>query len=278
MLSIDFADFVPSGLAISALLAVAYFFRDRIGKLIDGRVEHHYNAQLERLKDELSRNAREIEALRSSVLELRGQRQANIEKRRLEAIDQLWGAVKKMQLRKGKAVFMSVINFEPAAKRAMADEQFRKLFETLGGKAAAPDHDAHDARPYVSPLAWALFNAYEAAISYLDVQLTVLRTGVGPDAIKEPGDMIKMLAEALPEWQDRLETHGTTAFPYVIDDLENRLLSELRRMLAGEDDDAEQVEKAARILSRIEKASQEAREAEAKKAIPAGDVEVVRSA
>jgi hypothetical protein len=243
-------------------------------KLIDAKVQHRYNAELERLKDHLSRSSKEIDTLRASVLSLRAQRQASVEKRRLEAIDQLWAAVTALQSRKGKALMMSFIKFESAAELAKGDPKVRQLFEMIGGgkleDEVLPPHQAHEAQPYVSPLAWALFNAYQSAIGYLSLQLSILKIGVGPDAIKDPRDMVALLSEALPEWKDQLEEHGTTIFPYVIDELEKRLLAELRRIIAGEQDDADQIERASRISGKIEEVRRRASEAEIKAVLEVG--------
>ena len=87
------ADFLPSWVdvawTVGILSAAGLFFRERFAKLIDAKIQHRYNAELEKLKDELSRSSKEIDTLRTSILSLRAQRQAGIEKRRLEAIDQL---------------------------------------------------------------------------------------------------------------------------------------------------------------------------------------------
>jgi len=277
-MAFDLSQWLPAWLTVGSLFVVVYFLRDRIANFFDARAQHYFNEQLERLKNQLSRSAQEIEALRSSVLGLREQRQATIERRRLQAIDQLWAAVKELSARKGAAEFMAIVKFEAVAERAKSDRQIRELFGAIGGAAGkdiALNHQAHEAQPYVTPLAWALFDAYQSAINYLNGQLAIIKIGVGPEALKDPKDMIALISTALPEWKDRLDRLGTSAFPYAINELEKRLLAELRRMIAGDDNDAEQLAQATRISVQIEAARQTEREATAHAALAAGGVGAV---
>jgi hypothetical protein len=281
------ADFLPSWVdvawTVGILSAAGLFFRERFAKLIDAKIQHRHNAELEKLQDELSRSSKEIDTLRTSILSLRAQRQAGIEKRRLEAIDQLWAAVKALQPRKGEVAVMAVINFENAARDAQHDSRVRELFESIGGgkleeEEAIPQHQAHEAQPYLSPLAWALFYAYQAAIAYSFMQLSILKTGVGPDVIKSPEEMVALLSAALPDWKVRLEKFGTAMFLHAVDELEKRLLAELRRIIAGEEEDAEHIAASAQIAARIEEARQKQREAQAKEALTAGKQDAATNA
>lgn len=286
MLNATIANLLPSWVDVvwtaAILSGLGYFFRDRLAKLIDARLQHGYNAELEKLKDELSRSSKEIETLRSSVLSLRAQRQAGVEKRKLEAIDQLWAAVKALQPRKAQSSIMAVIKFESAVKRAKDDPKVREYFELIGGGKVAddkhPSHQAHDAQPYVSPLAWALFDAYQAAVSYLFLQLTILKTGMDAEMIKDPKEMIGLLSEALPDWKAALETQGTRTFPEAIDEIEKRLLAELQNMILGDEDDEQQIARASRIAAKISEANRNELQAKAAAVpLPGGNGDGIRA-
>lgn len=275
-MTFELSHWLPAWLSIGGLAAVGYFLRDRIAKLIDARAQHYFDEQIERLKDDLSRSSKEIEALRASVLGLREQRQVNIERRKLQAIDQLWTAVKELRASKTGAALMATVDFEETAERAKSDQKFREMFEVIYsafGKDLVPKHEAHEAQPYVSPLAWALFDAYQSAIGYLHAQLIAIKTGVGPEANSDPKDVISLISVALPNWKESLEKSGTTGFPNAIDELERHLLAELRRMIAGDENDAEQLAQAARISSQVEMNRRSEREATAKAALVAAGEE-----
>src|SRR5215212_6297596 len=67
----NWTDLLPSWVDVSWTVAIVtalgMFFRERIAKAIDARVQHHYNAELEKLKDELSRSSKEIDTLRACL-------------------------------------------------------------------------------------------------------------------------------------------------------------------------------------------------------------------
>ena len=61
--------------------------------------------------------------------------------------------------------------------------------------------------------------------------------------------MSEMLIAALPDWSERILKSGQFIFPYAVEELENRLLAELRRNLEGVEDDQAEVERAALIAA-----------------------------
>src|SRR5262245_29019679 len=97
---------------LSLIAGRIYFFRDRIATLFDGYIQHRLDAKLEIVRDELRTRGQELEALRASPLGIRGQRQAEIDKRRLQAVDQLWGAVTALQPLKVMAMIMAALPWD----------------------------------------------------------------------------------------------------------------------------------------------------------------------
>jgi hypothetical protein len=262
--------FLLSGAVLAAVVAL---FRNAIASWLTAKTKHHYDAALEEirnsntasleemkagfardleaLKAELAAKGKEVEALRSASLGARAARQAIISKRRLEAVDQIWAAVKALGQGKALASFMAVIKFEAAAKRAERDPRAKELFSAVfsGFKLEQPvEHQAHEARPFVSPAAWGLFSAYQGAISLVGAQAIALKTGVGPDMVKKPDDVLAVLVSALPEWKQTIETYQIGSFPHVLDEIEKRLLVELQISLDGKGNDEAEVERAAHII------------------------------
>lgn len=80
---------------------------------------------------------------------------AALDKRRLEAVDQLWNAYSSLAPARTIAAYMAVVKYESAAKLTESDPQARQLFEAFGAgfDATWMNHvDAAKARPYVTTI------------------------------------------------------------------------------------------------------------------------------
>jgi hypothetical protein len=213
-----------------------------------------FSREVEVLKAELAKSGKEVESLRAAPLGARSARQALVDKRRLEAVDQLWEAVQSAARFKVAVYWMATVNFEKTAELGEKDPNVKQMFISLS-QSMKLDESTHNsgfiARPFVSPLAWALFSAFISVIGLTRARLAVLQTGVSAKFLSNQKIVIDLLVEALPEWKARIEQFGAMCFPQVLDELESRLLAELQRMLRGEDDDAAEVERAAKIVDHV---------------------------
>ncbi len=265
-----------SVLSAAFITGLAFLARDVIRGWLTAKAKHRYDEQLETLraanartieemragfareleglKAELAKSGKEVEALRAAPMGARAARQAQIDKRRLEAVDQLWGAVKDLGPGKAAAAWMAVLNYEAIADAAKDNQQVRDMFKGMAASMGLDKplvNSSHAARPFVSPLAWALFSAFGSAVGMTQARLVILQTGVGSDVLNKPESVIKLLAEALPDWKEYIEKTGVFGFPYILEELEKRLLAELQRSLAGEEDDANEIERARKIIDRV---------------------------
>lgn len=260
------------GAASVVALAVLYFFRDQLSAYLLKRTNFGWDKKLEELKSELESNRNEIATLRAQPLNAQTNRQANIDRRKLEAIDQLWSAVKSLHQLKSLVAFTAVLKWPQVAEIASKDKKVQEMFGALVPAGAAeklPDHDGHAARPYVTPLAWALFEAYNMVIVYSYSQMAILRFGAPPEAISPPESLIPIITASLPEWEEQIQTSGHAYFPTVVVELEKRIIQELQRMLEGEDDDTAATKRAFRIQDLVEEHRREEEEAKADSISPA---------
>jgi hypothetical protein len=250
-------------LTTSALLAAALWFgRNLISTRLTKSVEHEFNAKLEilraqvreseeRLKAELRVKEAEIAALRSGALTALASRQMAVDKRRLEAVDQLWAAVTALGPARGLAAMMSVIKFEAAAPRAERDPKFRQFFEMIGTGFDAKHLDlsgAAKARPFLSPMVWAIYSAFLAITMHAVMRWHVLKGGLGSNDLTDNEAAAKLIKIALPDYSDYVDKQGPSGYYYLLDALESRLLTELENMLTGVEADKANIEQAAEIL------------------------------
>ena len=265
-----FWEFVLAVVGVNALVGIVIFLgRDAILNRLTKSVQHEYDKKLAKLNadlrqaDDLLRadiHAKEgqIEALRSGALSAMASRQQAVDKRRLEAIDQLWSGVSALAMAKGAVAFMAVLKFDKAAEESAKNPKARAMFEQFAtpfDPTKLSTGDASKARPFVSPLAWALFSAYSAIHGYAVLQLYILKSGLNVTGLMDDGALKKLIATALPDYNAYVEQHGITAAYLLVEELENRLLAELVEMTKGKEFDNDQLERAAEIL----KASNELR-------------------
>jgi hypothetical protein len=128
--------------------------------------------------------------------------------------------------------------------------QARRLFDILGSgfdPKKLMGIGATKARPFVSPMVWALYSAYSAIVMQAVAKLLVLQSGV-PSKIIDQVKVAKLIKIALPDHSSYVDKFGDAGYHYLLDELEERLLNEINRMLAGKESDKASLDQAAAIL------------------------------
>jgi len=260
----DYLPWIPS-LATSALLAAALWLgRNLISTRLTKSVAHEFNTKLEtlraqmregeeRLKAELRIKEAEIVALRSGALTALASRQMAFDKRRLEAVDQLWSSITALAPARSIASMMSVVNFEVVAPRAERDPKVRKVFEVVGSGFDIKNLDlsgAAKARPFLSPMVWAIYSAFLAVTMHSVMRWHVLKGGLGSNDLADKEAIGKLIKAALPHYSDYIDQHGPSVYYYVLEALDERLLIELQKLLTGVEADKASIEQSAEILRR----------------------------
>lgn len=225
-------------------------------------VEHEFNEKLETLKAEFRRGEErlradirakeaEISSLRSGAMSALASRQVAIDKRRLEAVDQLWAATVSLGPARFISSLMAVIKFDEAAKQAEHDPRFRQLFELFGKGIdlnSMGGADAQRARPFVSPIAWATYTALLSITIFAVMRWQILKNGIGKVEIFDLNAINKLLKTALPHQTKYIDQYGPTGYHYLLEELESKLLHELQQVLIGSDTDKANLEQAAEIV------------------------------
>ena len=136
-------EWLPSITSTAILGIVLWLCRNLIATRLTKSVQHEFNTKLESLRSELrdkeellkadlrSKEA-EISVLRGGAITAMASRQVALDKRLLEAIDQLWSAVTALGPAKTISSMMSVVNFDIAAEEAVHNVKLREMFTTMG--------------------------------------------------------------------------------------------------------------------------------------------------
>ena len=255
-------EWLPS-ISTTAFLALALWLaRNLIATRLTKSVQHEFDTKLESLRCELRKNEElfkadlraketEISVLRSGAMTAMASRQVAFDKRRLEAIDQLWSTYIDLGPAKMILVLMSGYNLEKVFERAPHEPKLREVFKMTGAGFDEKKIDfgiAQKARPFVSPMAWALFSAYQAIVMQAVATLRLIEFGIGNKDLLDKIHVKKLVKAALPNYDAYIEEYGDKGFHLLLDILEANLLDEFRKMMAGEKDDKEAVGRAAKIV------------------------------
>lgn len=252
----------PALTTTGLLAAVLWLARESISARLTRSIQFQFDNKLEkirsefrsteeRLKADLREKEAEISALRSGSLSALASRQAAVDRRRLEAIDQLWETFNSYSAGRVLATSMGLLNFDEAAKAAASDTKARKAFELLGFGFDAGKIDvtgANKARPFVSPMAWAIFSAYQAVVAHAIMRWYVLKDGLGTKDFSNREAVEKLIVAALPHFKDFIGEYGPSGYYLALEALEARLLDELQAMLTSSETDKASLEQAAEII------------------------------
>lgn len=256
---------IPAISTSALLVFVLWLLRNLIITRLTKSVGHEYDEKIENLKTtlrqsedtfraELKTKEAQIEALRTGALSGIINKQAALYQRQILAVEQIWGAIASLLPAKNVSALMASVKFEAAASEAAKDPRVREVFTTMGGvfdMGQLKMGEASKARPFISPLAWAFYSAYEAIVVHAVLRLKILQAGVPKDIADE--DSIKRLVKvALPHQAEYVEKFGASGFHYLLEELERNLLEELAAILRGEKSDKESVARAAAIIKEAE--------------------------
>ena len=258
-------DWIPAISTTSVLVILVWLFRNLIITRLTNSVKHEYDEKIEELKTQLRQNEEsfkadlranetQIEALRSGALTGIANRQSTIFEHQIKAVEQLWEAVVSLVPAKAVSGWMSVVKFEAVAEEAEKNPRLREMYSMIG------NFDLNDlqtkralkTRPFVSPLAWAYYAAYEAIVLHAVVRLQMLKNGVNMPEVIDTEGVSKLVKLALPNQLEYIKRHGPSAFHFLLEELESKLLGAFQLMLKGQEADKDTLENAAAIIKQSE--------------------------
>ena len=147
---------------------VLWVSRKLIPAFLSKIVEHEFEEKLEGVRADFHKRAEEFKAalrlkeqeitdLRSGAMTAMASRQMAFDKRRLEAVDQLWSSVTALAGAKNISEWMATVKFDATADEAEKNPQLREIFTKIGAEFDPPNKldlsSAAKARPFVSPMA-----------------------------------------------------------------------------------------------------------------------------
>jgi hypothetical protein len=256
------ADWFPA-LTTTGLLGFALWLsRTLISTRLKESVKSEFDEKLEGIrtsfrnseelfKADLRAKEAQLEALKNSAMSGLTSRQAELDKRRIKAVEQLWSMVIDLSPAKRISANMTLLKYDNLLEEAPKNpkvQEFVSIFGSAKDVIGKMNKDnAAKVRPFVSDIAWALFSAYHATVSIAVIRLGLLQRGIEKDLVDVKA-VAELLKTALPHQADFIDNHDASAYHHLLDELENFLLWELRNTLRGVASDKESIEQAAEII------------------------------
>jgi hypothetical protein len=228
---------------------------------VSAKVSSVFERQIEKLRSELKQHEQkliaqlnadqaDIEALRVGALSALNNRNAILTQKKIEAAEMVWSAMIELRSLLPVAQLMTVIKFKSAADGAKNNPRIKEMFEQLGvayNVKAPTGVGASQYRLFVSKKAWSYFNAYQIIIYDTFVQFQAIKLGVGSNLYAD-GAVHDIVKTTLPEFSDLIEKNRNISLYFMLEPLQEFLLSELQTMLNGSADDHQAVSMASEIL------------------------------
>jgi len=223
------------------------------------RVRSEFREKEVAFQSRLASQNKEIEDVRNSALNTSVSRQAEVDARRLKAIDDMWAAVQNLRPMATISNNMSLIKPDAMSAAIAEKPELQQIVDVLGvgyDPEILKNKDAILARPYVTSMAWALYSAYLRICGIGVVNWEMTRVGMYNEKLIDHDSTKGILIAALPELTEMIEQMNKVSYPLLLHRLEEKLSIELQTMIAGSVEGAESVKRATEILKKIDESIQ----------------------
>jgi hypothetical protein len=243
--------------------------RQYISQYIARSVEHKFEEQIQQLKSDLRKTeesfrselrAKEMQlsALVQSALVSGNNRQAVLFTRRLQAVENLWAAKAQLDYFKLASALIAKLKFEEAISECRYNAEMRAFFDDLNKKLLAmnknPQSTSIEAdRPFLDPIVWSIFAAYQSILLVAMMKLAFLANGTGNTNSIKSSHAAGLLKVALPEYNDYIDKYGEAGHNELLEPLADKLLVAVTDLLEGKQSDAAALKKASELMRLAEK-------------------------
>lgn len=253
--------------ALGALLTPIYksWIERGIQSKFDKQIEvlrSEVRREEDRLKGEIKAQEDRLAALRSGALSGMVARQGMLDRKRLEALEEVWEYCCEQGPARLLARLTETLNMPYALEGSSAKdpqgESIRtfaaKIMEISGIMKAAPSSIIPEKlRIFVPPLVWALFSTYRGVITLRIAQLAAVQAGAGAKLLQDSASLVDLVRTALPHKSEYLDKYGEEGLVFLVTELEDRVFTEVVRALDDPGSDEKSVALAANIMASVDK-------------------------
>lgn len=243
------------------LLALGWLAKNWLLTRLKAAVQYEFDQKLERLRSDLRRGEDALRDVRTTALTALAAKETARDTRRIEGIEAVRKATLELRKHSGPAATLAVLNFEEVCNRIEAEPKLQQYFQlTLKDADPANLQDpqiltGETARPWISPLVWALFKAYWTSVGYANAIGHMLKLGVDPRKFLAPDKIHEFLATALPDQAHLFKPFHANLISTALEYLELRLLVAIREDLSGTEPTMATLQQAKRIAEAADSVS-----------------------
>jgi hypothetical protein len=244
---------------MAASSVVALGLRTWIKATIEKAVDAKFERELEGVRSDLRLKEAKITSLQSNVLGGKSARRAILDKRRLEALENLWSAALKLDQFQWAAKQVSILKLDELEKRAVHDPKVRQFLTIMGSDPADLKEklgglgSAQKERLFVPTFAWKVFEAYQGVLVYCYARLSAIATGLGDtEKLLSHEKMIEAIKEVMPHLSAFLDQFGVTGAANVVDPLRELLLQTIVASFDAEEGDEKNLSELVRMFQKLD--------------------------
>lgn len=232
-------------LGIIGLIMLA--FKTFIKAWIDNRIHAISAKEIARFRSELDAEKAHIAAIRDGVLSGRMSRQAIVDQRRFNAIDQLWASVLELDHHAMVPRFLEVIKLDVVFDKVESEPKFRELFTFFGkmNPTEPPIKATNFQRHYIPQRVSDLYGLYVGIIGLSVGIVSAAQNGFDPRKMLNLGGFDQEVIKHLPHFSNYLEKYSPYGWISLASVTRDALSLEIRSFVEGTDADYSALENAA---------------------------------
>lgn len=234
------------------VLILVFVFRNALRTFITKGIETKFDERLESLKSEIRAREHEITILRETVLNRRAYRQNLVDDRRVEAIQNIWSHVcgqKSQQLVGSAMTLLRPEVFERDYIEPSVQQGLRSALKTAGidfenreFQSPVAAFQATD-ELFVPQSVWSLYEAHRTINGLILGGAIAYALGVSnTNKYIKVEDSIAKVDSVIPGARQYAEEYGVYSLFNLVDEIDKRLLLQLRSIVQGNElDDADMI-------------------------------------
>ncbi|MGP1255208.1 MAG: hypothetical protein ACTS10_12390 [Kiloniellales bacterium] len=237
---------------------LVFLARHSITSWINSKIKIQTDKEIEVFRNQIIEEKEKIKTLQNHILSGHSNRQSIIENRRIEAATKIWKSINDLAPYRRCAEFLQSINIDVAAEHAPSDSKIRTFFELLEKSAGLSNADSiYPATDelFVSPKTWAFYRAYQTIAVNSFFIISALKTGLDPRKLINFDEICMLAKKTLPHQAAFIDQHGPSSVYFLLDEIKDKLLVQLRSEIGGIDNDQEKLKYATEIIRSADAAS-----------------------
>lgn len=262
-------EILGSGAVAAVILsATGYLLRDVVSKYFGERFSHESKRKIIELENQFTQERSEINDIRQILISGVKNRNEKLVEKQIAATQDLWQSTIDNNKHKLANQFLRTLNIEEVDSKIGVNKMsdfiegisrmsgVQKLIEDVESGKITYSIDIRSAdlsRPFVSPLAWALYSAHSSVIWHGVMTIVSWTSGI-PSKMLKNTELVDTVKKALPYQEKFLDKYGVPGCYLLLEILEEELLKELKRYLIDGSTDEAAATKARAIMEASRKA------------------------